>query len=51
VQLQPEMNLTREEIWDEVKTRTRAEDAKEILVYAPDAGEHANLFNGLKDLQ
>jgi len=29
----PKMNLTREEFWDEVKTRTRTEDADEILVY------------------
>jgi len=66
----PKMNLTREEFWDEVKTRTRTEDADEILVYMHlmlekaketgvevtkqmlrEHGEHANLFNGLKDLQ
>jgi phosphoserine phosphatase len=66
----PEMNLAREEFWDEVKTRTRAEDADEILVYMHlmlekaketgievtkqmlrEHGEHANLFNGLEDLQ
>jgi 2-hydroxy-3-keto-5-methylthiopentenyl-1-phosphate phosphatase len=65
----PKMNLTREEFWDEVKTRTRTEDADEILVYMHlmlekaketgvevtkqmlrEHGEHANLFNGLKDL-
>jgi phosphoserine phosphatase len=66
----PKMNLTREEFWDEVKTRTRTENADEILVYMHlmlekatengievtkqmlrAHGEHANLFNGLKDLQ
>jgi phosphoserine phosphatase len=66
----PKMNLTRQEFWDEVKTRTRTEDADEILVYMHlmlekaketgvevtkqmlrEHGEHANLFNGLKDLQ
>jgi 2-hydroxy-3-keto-5-methylthiopentenyl-1-phosphate phosphatase len=66
----PKMNLTREEFWDEVKTRTRTENADEILVYMHlmlekakengvevtkqmlrEHGEHANLFNGLKDLQ
>jgi phosphoserine phosphatase len=66
----PKMNLTREEFWDEVKTRTRTEDADEILVYMHlmlekakengvevtkqmlrEHGEHANLFNGLIDLQ
>jgi phosphoserine phosphatase len=66
----PKMNLNREEFWDEVKTRTRTEDADEILVYMHlmlekakeigvevtkqmlrEHGEHANLFDGLKDLQ
>jgi phosphoserine phosphatase len=66
----PKINLTREEFWDEVKRRTRTEDADEILVYMHlmlekakesgvevtkqmlrEHGEHANLFDGLKDLQ
>lgn len=29
----PEVGMTREEFWEEVKTRTKAEDADEILVY------------------
>ena len=29
----PNIGMSREEFWDEVKTRTRDEDADEILVY------------------
>lgn len=29
----PKMNLSREQLWEEVKRRTKEEDADEILVY------------------